>query len=443
MIKHDLSQGPTAGHLYRMSVPMVWGILAIMSMNIVDTYYVAQLGTDELAAMGFTLPFVSVLLSLAFGVGIGSSSVIARALGAKQFERVQSYATQSVIIALAVALSFALLGYHFMDELLGMLGAPTELFPLLHDFLDIWFLGSFLVVIPMVGNSALRAAGNTQVPSLVMIAVALVNIVLDPILIFGLFGAPRMELAGAALATLISYAIALAIGLYYQIYKLQFISLRACYHKVVNSWVAILRIAIPATGTNLIAPLSIAVTTWLVAQHSAAAVAGFGIAARVESICLVLVMALSSIMGPFVGQNYGAERLDRVYQALKQAFIFVSAWGAVMALILALFAKHIISGFTDDVLVAQSAQLYLWLVPISFACLGMIMVTSSTANGMGQPKPSLFMSFMRMLGLYLPLALTLNHYFDLAGIYLATSLANILVGMWAFNWSRQLKPAIR
>lgn len=412
-----------------------------MSMNIVDTFFVGQLGTDELAAMGFTIPIVSILLSLAFGVGIGSSSVIARALGSNQSEQVKSYATQSIIIALVIALSFAVLGYTFMDEIFRLLGAPPHLFPLLHDFMDIWFLGSFVVVVPMVGNSALRAAGNTKVPSVVMITVAVANIILDPILIFGLFGAPRMELAGAALATVISYSIALVMALYLLVYKLKFVSFHACVFRVSESWKAILRIAVPATGTNLIAPLSVAITTWLVARIGPEAVAGFAVASRIESICLVVVMALSSIMGPFVGQNWGAGRRDRVHEGLQKSFRFTAIWCLSAAALLGVSGQFVVSQFAEDPDVIESAVTYLWLVPISYAFLGIIMVTSSAANGTGDPKPSLVMSFMRLIGLYLPLVVVLASLYQLHGIYLASTIANIIVGLGALKWSRRLHPA--
>ena len=181
MIKHNLTQGHVGTHLYKMTIPMIWGILSIMSMNIVDTFYVAQLGTAPLAAMSFTIPVISILLSLAFGIGIGASSVIARAIGAKEHDLVRSYTTQSLLIALTIAIIFAISGYQSMDNIFNLLGAPQSLMPLIHQFMDIWFLGSFVVVIPMVGNSAIRAAGNTKLPSLVMISVALVSIILAPV----------------------------------------------------------------------------------------------------------------------------------------------------------------------------------------------------------------------------------------------------------------------
>ena len=421
-----------------MTLPMIWGILSIMSMNIVDTFYVGQLGTAPLAAMGFTIPIVSILLSLAFGVGIGASSVIARAIGAREIAKVRCYTAHSLLIALSIALTFAVLGYRYMNEIFTLLGAPKELFPLIHDFMDIWFLGSFVVVIPMVGNSAIRASGNTRIPGLVMISVAIVNIILDPILIFGLFGAPRMELAGAALATVISYSIALVIGLYFLSVKLGFISFSAFFQNVRQSWKAILRISIPATGTNLIAPLSISITTSLVAIHGPEAVAGFGVASRIESICLVVIMALSSIMGPFVGQNWGANRADRVGQALRISFRFICVWSLSVAALLLIFGTSLASLFNDHPEVLASTTLYLWLVPISYLFLGIIMTSSSAANGTGDPKPSLVMSFMRLIGIYLPLAFILNAQFGLHGLYAATSAANIIVGFGALRWSQTL-----
>lgn len=412
-----------------------------MSMNIVDTYYVGQLGTKELTAMSFTIPVISILLSLAFGIGIGTSSVIARAIGAKEHTLVQAYCTQAILIALIVASSFAIIGYHFMDAIFTLLGAPEELFGLIHEFMDIWFLASFVVVIPMVGNAAIRAAGNTKLPSMVMISVAIVNMVLDPILIFGLLGFPKLGLAGAAIATICSYAIALVIGLYILTKQFNFLSLKSCYGRIIQSWKAILRIAVPAVGTNLIAPLSVAITTWLVASYNPESVAGFGVASRIESIFLVVIMGLSSIMGPFVGQNWGAEKHDRVFQALRLSFRFVTLWGLGISITLWLFARPIAGLFSNDEAVIESATLYLHIVPISYLFLGVIMLSSSAANGIGKPSPSLIMSLLRLIVLFIPLALILDKFFDLSGIYIATSLANILVGIGAFYWIRTLSKA--
>jgi len=420
---------------------MILGIFSIMSMNIVDTFYVGQLGAEPLTAMAFTIPVIAILLSLAFGIGIGTSSVIARAIGAQQHTLVKSYTTQALFIALSIAIVFAVSGYQAMDQIFSLLGAPKSLMPLIHQFMDIWFLGSFVVVVPMVGNSAIRAAGNTKLPSYVMMSVALVNIILDPILIFGLFGFPKMELAGAALATVIAYSIAFFLGLYFLAFKFRFLSWKSCYEGVWKSWRAILRIAIPSVGTNLIAPISVAVTTWLVALYSPESVAGFGVASRIESLFLVVIMGLSSIMGPFVGQNWGAGQYNRVDLALKLSFRFACAWGLGVAILLWFLSAPIAGLFSDDKSIISSAEHYLQIIPITYLFLAVIMIASSTSNGMGKPMPSLLMSFLRLIALYIPLALGLAYLFNLVGIYLAGAIANTIVGIGAYIWVKHLKLA--
>ena len=439
MIKHDLTQGNVGKHLYSMTGPMIWGIFSIMSMNIVDTFYVGKLGTDPLAAMSFTIPVLSILLSLAFGIGIGTSSLIARAIGAQQHDLVRAYTTQSLFIALTIAVIFAISGYQTMDVVFSLLGAPKHLMPLIHQFMDIWFLGSFVVVIPMVGNSAIRAAGNTKLPSLVMISVAVVNIILDPLLIFGMFGLPKMGLAGAALATVISYSIAFFLGLYFLAFKFGFISWSSCFNKAMVRWYEILRLAVPAIGTNLIAPVSIAITTLLVARYNPESVAGFGVASRVESLFLVVIMGISSIMGPFVGQNWGAGNRARVGLAISISLRFTTIWGLSTAILLWFFAVPIAGLFSKDEQVIQSAAIYLQILPITYLFLSTIMITSSTANAIGNPLPSLIMSFLRLIALYIPLALALAYFFQLLGIYLASAIANIIVGIGAYIWVKQQK----
>jgi len=439
LAKHKLTEGNIRQHLTRMTIPMIGGILSIMSMNIVDTYYIGQLGTIPLTAMSFTLPILSTLLSIAFGIGIGTSSVISRAIGANEHTLVQSYCTQSIFIALFIAIIFAMTGYFYMDTIFTALGAPKELFHLIHDYMDIWFLGSFVVVIPMVGNSAIRASGNAKLPALVMLSVAIVNMILDPILIFGLFGFPAMGLAGAALATVISYSIALFLGLYFLAFKFNYISLNACYKSAYSSWKTILKIAVPSIGTNLIPPISIAITTWFVANNSPEAVAGFGVASRIEAIFLVVIMGLSSITGPFVGQNWGAQKYDRVFTALSMNFRFISLWALFTTILLWVFGQSISELFSNDPVVISSSIQYLSIVPCSYLFLGIIMVCSAMANGMGRPTPSLIMSFLRLIAIYIPLAYLLMDMFGLSGIYASTALANIIVGLGAFIWYRKIK----
>ncbi|WP_020559621.1 MATE family efflux transporter [Thiofilum flexile] len=438
-VKIDLTQGEEKGHLIRMTLPMIGGLIAIMSMNLADTFFVGQLGTNELAAMGFTFPVIMVMNGLAFGVGTGASSVIARAIGRQESEWVKSYSTQSILIAMAIALVFAVLGLLTTDPLFRWLGAPESLLPLIHDYMDVWYWGSFLIVVPMVGNAGIRATGNTRLPSTIMIVVAVINLILDPIFIFGWFGMPRLELQGAALTTVVSYSIACVVSLYILKVKLNVLTWDTQWARLVKSWRDILAVGIPAAGTNLIAPMSSAVTTWLVAQQGTHAVAGYSVGGRIEAFGLIVIMALASIIAPFAGQNWGAHKVERLKEALRLSFNFSLMWGVLLAVVLWVGGETLVSFFTADPLAIESAKRYLHIVPITFAAVGVMMMVSSASNGVGRPVVALVLSLARLVVVYLPLAWLFAQVFNLGleGIYFAIALSNIAVGAGAWWWSTQ------
>lgn len=435
MLKRDLTVGDEKQILISQSIPMLWGLLAVMSVTIADTFYLGLLGTHALAAMGFIFPVVMFMNSLAFGIGTGASSVIARAIGSKHDEGVRAYTTQSIVLAVLVSIIFAIIGLLTVEPLFKLLGAPDELLPYIHDYIDIWYWGCFMVVVPMVGNAAIRAAGNTKLPSYIMTSIAVTNLILAPILIFGWLGFPRLELKGAAIAGIIAYFGALVAALYVLYFKLQFISVKALVTNIWQTWKDILNIAIPAAGTNLISPLSAGLTTGLVAAYGSEAVAGYSVASRIEMFGLMLVMALASTLAPFAGQNWGAKKIERLQRALNLSFYFVWGLGLVMALLFWLAATPLTQLFTTHEPAVQAAVSYLHIVPITYALLSTVMIVSSMANGIGRPMPALIMTVARLLIIYLPLAWLLSKIWGLNGIYLATAIANAVVGLAAWYWS--------
>ncbi len=199
-------------HLIALTVPMIWGVLAIMSFNLVDTWFVAQLGADRLAAMSFTFPVVMVLVSLGIGLMAGTSSVLARVIGEGDHSRVRRLTTDALVLAFVLSALFTVLGLLTIDPLFRRLGVTEALLPLVREYMTIWYAGFFCFLVPMVGLGAIRATGDAKFQSRTMMAAALVNLVLDPLLIFGLLGFPRLELAGAALATVLSRGLTLLVG---------------------------------------------------------------------------------------------------------------------------------------------------------------------------------------------------------------------------------------
>ncbi len=313
---------------------MFFGILALVAFNLVDTFFVGQLGTKELAALGFTFPVVLMINSLALGLGIGTASVVSRAIGEGDYNKVRRLTTDSLVLSFLIVVVFVSIGLMTIDPVFRLLGAGSESLPLIKEYMQIWYWGMLFVIVPMVGNSAIRATGDTKTPSAIMITAVVINLILDPLLIFGMGPFPRLELAGAAITTVIARASVFFVSLYVLTRREKMITLSMkplC--SVFLSWSKVLFIGIPAAATRIIVPVVFGFITRLTASYGPAAVAAFGVSSRIEFFALAIVFALSSVIGPFIGQNWGAGKLQRVKQAVRLGNRFSLVWGFGMFLL--------------------------------------------------------------------------------------------------------------
>ncbi|MDX1353660.1 MAG: MATE family efflux transporter, partial [Thiomicrorhabdus sp.] len=194
--KPDLLNSPILPTLKKMTIPMIFGMITLMMFNLVDTFFISLLGTEPLAAVSFTFPVTFTVISLAIGLGIGTSAVIAKALGSDKLDEARFDASIALLISVVLVFCLSVVGYVFITPIFELLGAGQQVLPLIHDYMSVWFLGSVFLITPMVGNSVLRARGDTKTPSLVMGGAGLINAVLDPILIFGLGPMPALGIQG-------------------------------------------------------------------------------------------------------------------------------------------------------------------------------------------------------------------------------------------------------
>ena len=434
-MKSKLTEGQVSTQLLKLSLPMVWGILSILAFSLADTYFVAQLGTKELAAISFTFPVVTVLGSIAMGLGTGVSSVVARVIGQGDRLQVQRLTTDSLLLSLLIVSIFSTLGLNTIEPLFSTLGAKPELLPLIRDYMSIWYWGMVFLVVPLIGNSVLRACGNTLVPSLIMTLAAVINILLDPLFIFGWGAIPALGLKGAAIASMISRIGILVASLAFLHFRERLLIFTIPSLKtLITSWRSVVSVGFTAAATNLISPLSVSFATSLMAQYGSEAVAGFGLASRLEALALIIPLALSASIGPFVGQNWGAQKYSRVKRSLQLSFLFCLSWGVLVAVLFGTSAATIATWFDSDPGVVGSASIYLTLVPISYGALGIVFTASSALNGLGRPRLAFAMSLFRLLLLYIPLAYLGRELFGIFGIFGATCLSNVAVGLWAWFW---------
>ena len=435
--KGDLTKGSVTRHLVRLAVPMTWGIMAIVSFQLVDMFYISLLGTQALAAITFTLPVTFTVFNLVMGMTIAASSVISREIGKGNPARVRRLTTHALLIAIVIGLIAAAVGLVFMKPVFRMMGADEHMMPLIADYMVIWFLGSIFVNTPMIGNATMRAAGDAFTPAIIMTIAAVANAILDPIMIFGMFGFPRMEMQGAALATVFSNACAMVAGLYViGVRKKMLTRSRRHWMLLGNSARRFLFIAIPVGITGAIQPAVNAILISLLAAYGHEAVAAFGIASRIEAFAFVVIMGVAVGMAPVIGQNFGAGKFERVNEVLNKAILFAVIWSVFIAAILSVFAKPVAALFSDEQVVIDMTALFFIMVSFSYAFGNLVQGWCSAFNAMGYPKRSFMMIIIRQIIINIPLAYIGAYFYGVMGIFGAIAATNVITGAAFHVWSR-------
>lgn len=436
----DLLTAPIGSTLTRMTIPTVIGIVAILFFNLADTYFIGLMGPAELAAVSFTFPVCAMLMNVSMGLGIGTAIHISSRIGKGELAEARRTAAHALMLAVTIAIPVGLLGILTIDPFFRLLGADSATIDLIRDYMGLWYAGFFLLVIPMVGNSVIRATGDTKTPSMIMGIAGLCNGVLDPLLIFGIGPFPELGIQGAVIATLVSWLISGIAVLHVLIKRLELMTPADLLGPKLAHWRSILRVAIPATTTNLMTPLAGAVLTAMAAREGVHAVAGYGVGTRLEAIALLVIMALSSALTPFVGQNFGAGQIDRIRTAVKSALLFTVGWELLMALLLFVGGDHLAGLFSEDPETRVAIVWYLWLVPPSYAFLGIVMLSCSALNALHRPMYGTLISSLRLFALAVPLAWLGGWLYDMPGLYAGLALGNVLAGVGTLLW---LRPYLR
>lgn len=434
-IHATLTEGNVAHHLKTMAIPMAWGLMATMSMNAIEAVFIAHLGREQLAAFSFTFPIIMVLTSLGIGLGAGTSSAVARAIGEGDHETARRLATDAMSLTFIVSVIVCLIGWLTLEPLFLAMGATPELIPHIRDYMSIWYFSAPCLLVPMVSLAALRAMGMSNVQGYLMSAAALFNLLLAPLLIFGYGPFPALGLQGAALATLITRICMLVVAIYILHKRVDMlVNPFVRWMELRVSWKIIVYVGIPAMCANVIVPVASAIIIRMVATYGTDAVAGLGIAMRIEPLTLIAFYALSGVVGPFFGQNGSAGKFNRLGEAIKVLTSFSLLFGLGLAILLWLFGDKVVGLFGGHREVLAIAILYFSIVPLSYGAYGIVMSINAAFNGLGRPWPAMTLSAARVMFIYLPLAYVCQLLWQMNGIFIATALTNFIIGIWAWVW---------
>ena len=434
-----LTREPVPLQLAKLAVPMLGGTFAMTTFNLVDTYFVSRLGTRPLAAMGFTFPVIMILAAFAHGIGMGTTAVVSRVLGAGEHDRGARITAHSLVLAVLLVAVLALTGLLTIRPLFRALGAQEDMIPLIREYMVVWYAGIAFMVVPMMMNSVMRAAGNSVIPSLIMIGGCALNAVLDPIMIFGWAWVPPLGLRGAALATVISRGGTLVAAVWllhtrFQLLKFAGTSLGAMW----RSWGSVMHIGLPTAMTGLLMPIANGIITRLVASFGEKAVAACGAAGRLEMFAFMIPMALGISQVPFIGQNWGAGRLDRVNQCRRYSTLFAFVWGIVIAIVFHIASGALAGIFSEDPEVIRVLRMYLCIVPLGYGMMEIHRYVGFSFNAVVRPMNAVAVNVIRTVILLVPLSMLGAHLWGIGGIFWGRVAADVASAAAALVWASRV-----
>ena len=405
----DLTEGPIAGHIVQMAVPMAIGMLIQTLYFLVDLYFVAQLGDSAIAGVSVGGTVMYIVLGLTQMLGVGTVALISHAVGRKDVNDANLVFNQSLVLsALCAALTLAL-GYGLGDDYLSSLGADAETTAAGLSYLHFYLPGLALQFALVSMGSALRGTGIVKPTMIVQVLTLLLNIILAPILIAGWGTGHALGVAGAGLASSISIAIGVVMMAVYFVRMEKYVAFHsALWRPRLHTWKRMLGIGFPAGGEFALMFVFMAVIYTVIRDFGAAAQAGFGVGGRVMQSIFLPAMAIAFSTPAVAGQNFGAGKPDRVRETFRTAVLMSCVVMLALTLLCQWNPAWLVSRFTSERDVIDTGAQFLHIISLNFVAQGIIFTCSGMFQALGNTWPALLSTTTRLLMFALP-ALWLSH----------------------------------
>ena len=427
--------------LWQQTWPMALGVMSLLGFYLVDSIFVARLGTASLAAQSFTFPLSFLVIGVQVGIGIAIAALISRAIGAGQQDQANRLGALVLTgggLLLGVLL---LLLWLLQTPAFSLIGASEAIRELIRPYWAIQVLAMWVGGVLYFGYSLFRAHGNTRFPGLMMVLTSLLNLILDPLLIFGVGDWEGFGLPGAALASLLAFSIGMII-LVLALRGQGWVQRHGMLLQMrVSAW-PFAQIAGPAMISQLMPPLAAMLATALVARAGDQAVAAWGMASRLESFSIVLVLGMTMALPPWLGRCYGGNDWDTVRRLMRVAAAMVIGWQVLLGLVMALLAAPLASLLVESAPVQAYLTLLIRWLPPSFGLLGVCMLVVSASNALGWPMRAMLISFLRLFLCYLPLLWLGFELGGFGGLALGAAFGNLLAGVMAWGFYQQALKAV-
>jgi len=426
--------------LFKLSWPIMVGNTMQVLYNLADTFWVGKLGADSVAAISVGFPLVFLLISIGGGMTIAGTTLVAQYTGSDNKKMADHVAGQIFTLVIFLSVIFGTTGFIFDRKILGWIGAPANIMTEAVAYLDIIFAGVAFMFIFFVFTALLRGVGDTKTPMKMIVFSTVFNIIIDPFLIFGWGFFPQLGVRGAAIATVLSRALAGLYGVYLLFEGKKGIKLKAK-NLVPDLEVQknIIKLGTPSAAEQSIIALGMTFMMGIVSEFGTLAVAAYGIGNRILSVVMMPMRGLSMATTTMVGQTMGADDADRAERIAWTAVGLTFSLMMALILVTQFFPAQIISVFNDDPEVVAIGVDFLKIVGLSFGFLGVRIVIGGSFRGAGNTVAAMVLAVIALWGFRVPLARLLSEYFQLgtSGIWWGMFMSNLLSAIIGAIWFKK------
>ncbi len=395
-MKKYLTQGSVPKAILMLGWPIMVSMLVHLSYNIIDTIFVARLGANAVAAVTYCFPIIFIIFSLAQGLGIGTTALVAQFLGAGKTKEASNVAEHSIALAIILSLLITIPVLLLQKRIFALMGAPSQLLSLITLYSSLIFGAFSIVLITFVLNSVFRGIGEMKIPMRALVFSAIFNIILDPIMIFGLLGFPKLGITGAALATVISRLVALGYVIFILVKKELPIKLSLRYFRFKPVIIKkIISVGLPATLSTTLDALGSSVLMNIVSLFGAMAVAAWGIMIRLESILFMPMRGIGAATITLIGHNVGAGNKQRAKKVAFTAMAFVIAIVSLLGIVLYSYPEAFVRIFISERAVISFVKLYLSVMVFAYPFMAVLFIGISVLQGSGHLRPVLLSTIIK------------------------------------------------
>jgi putative MATE family efflux protein len=437
-MRSEILNGSIEKTLLRLAYPLIFFNLVYIVYNLTDTFWLGKLGRQAVSAPTVSFPFIWTMMSLGMGFAIAGFALVSQYAGAGQWDKVKHNIANLLTLMFISSFVLGILGFFTTPWLLRVLGVPPDAFGNAVIYLRVMFIGMPFSFEGFAFSFALRALGDTKTPTKINSFAVLLNVILDPLFIFGIGPFPRMEVLGAALATIIAYFMASVLSIYlifsgkvgikFSLYE---------FRPDVRLYRRMITIGLPAGIGQSLNAFGFVALIGVVSSFGSVAIAAYGIGERIISLVFTISNGISQAMSTMVGQNLGALNFDRTRTIVNKTIVVNALFISIPACIIFLFRSQIIQIFINDPLVITEGSTFFLYFLIAMPFFGIFFITSSVVRTAGRTTESMVLGLVRLWAFRLPLAYFLSTILESKGIWIGMSLSNILGAAIAYYWYRR------